>query len=205
MVQGNHEIEEQAQNRTFASYTSRFAFPSKESGSSSPFYYSFNAGGIHFIVLGGYVAYNKSGGREKKKKPLQLLQHKAEKHCCQYLIVVWLSLYFCDFFATDDQYKWLRKDLAKVNREVTPWLVATWHPPWYTTYRAHYREAECMKVAMEDLLYQYGVDIVFNGHVSVCLLKSHAKLCTKNSLLRIDFLFIGSCKNHGSLLVLCCI
>ncbi|KAL0358408.1 UNVERIFIED_CONTAM: Purple acid phosphatase 15 [Sesamum angustifolium] len=30
---------------------------------------------------------------------------------------------------------------------------------------AHYREAECMKVAMEDLLYQYGVDIVFNGHV----------------------------------------
>ncbi|CAA0819865.1 Purple acid phosphatase 15 [Striga hermonthica] len=125
MVQGNHEIEEQAENRTFASYSSRFAFPSNESGSSSPFYYSFNAGGIHFIVLGGYVAYNKS----------------------------------------DDQYKWLQKDLAKVDREVTPWLVATWHPPWYTTYTAHYREAECMKVAMEDLLYQYGVDIVFNGHV----------------------------------------
>ncbi|KAK4404153.1 Purple acid phosphatase 15 [Sesamum angolense] len=89
MVQGNHEIEEQAQNRTFASYSSRFAFPSKESGSSSAFYYSFNTGGIHFIVLGGYVAYNKS----------------------------------------DDQYKWLQKDLAKVNREVTPWLIATWHPP----------------------------------------------------------------------------
>ncbi|KAK4420253.1 Purple acid phosphatase 15 [Sesamum alatum] len=125
MVQGNHEIEEQAQNRTFASYASRFAFPSKESGSSSAFYYSFNTGGIHFIVLGGYVAYDKS----------------------------------------DDQYKWLQKDLAKVNRGVTPWLIATWHPPWYTTYRAHYREAECMKVAMEDLLHQYGVDIVFNGHV----------------------------------------
>ncbi|KAL3634365.1 Purple acid phosphatase 15 [Castilleja foliolosa] len=60
MVQGNHEIEEQAENLTFESYTSRFAFPSKESGSSSPFYYSFNAGGIHFIVLGGYVAYNRS-------------------------------------------------------------------------------------------------------------------------------------------------
>ncbi|PIN14696.1 Purple acid phosphatase [Handroanthus impetiginosus] len=125
MVQGNHEIEEQAQNRTFVSYSSRFAFPSKESGSSSPFYYSFNAGGIHFIVLGAYIAYDKS----------------------------------------DDQYKWLQKDLANLNREVTPWLVATWHPPWYATYTAHYREAECMKVAMEDLLYQYGVDIVLNGHV----------------------------------------
>lgn len=59
--EGNHEIEEQAENQTFAAYRSRFAFPSKESGSSSPFYYSFNAGGIHFIMLGGYVAYNKSG------------------------------------------------------------------------------------------------------------------------------------------------
>ncbi|KAL7081396.1 hypothetical protein ACP275_14G037300 [Erythranthe tilingii] len=125
MVQGNHELEEQAENKTFVSYSSRFAFPSKESGSSSKFYYSFNAGGIHFIVLGGYVAYNRS----------------------------------------DDQYKWLEKDLANVDREVTPWLVATWHPPWYTTYQAHYRESECMKVAMEDLLYQYRVDIVFNGHV----------------------------------------
>lgn len=61
MVQGNHEIEEQAKNQTFASYISRFAFPSKESRSSSPFYYSFDAGGIHFVVLGAYVAYNKSG------------------------------------------------------------------------------------------------------------------------------------------------
>ncbi|CAA3030308.1 purple acid phosphatase 15 isoform X2 [Olea europaea var. sylvestris] len=125
MVQGNHEIELQAQNRTFASYSSRYAFPYKESGSSSPFYYSFNSGGIHFVVLGGYTAYSK----------------------------------------TADQYKWLQKDLTHVNREVTPWLVATWHPPWYSSYTAHYREAECMMVAMEDLLYRYGVDIVFNGHV----------------------------------------
>ncbi|TMX03589.1 hypothetical protein EJD97_015703 [Solanum chilense] len=125
VLEGNHEIEEQAENQTFAAYRSRFAFPSKESGSSSPLYYSFNAGGIHFLMLGGYVAYNKS----------------------------------------DDQYMWLEKDLANVDRTVTPWLVATWHPPWYSTYTAHYREAECMKVAMEELLYEYGVDLVFNGHV----------------------------------------
>lgn len=65
-----------------------------------------------------------------------------------------------------NQYKWLEKDLASVDRFVTPWLVAAWHPPWYSTYKAHYKEAECMRVAMEDLLYSYGVDIVFNGHVS---------------------------------------
>ncbi|XP_075650624.1 purple acid phosphatase 15 [Castanea sativa] len=125
VVEGNHEIEEQARGQTFAAYSSRFAFPSEESGSSSKFYYSFDAGGIHFIMLGAYIAYNKSG----------------------------------------DQYKWLERDLANVDRSKTPWLVATWHPPWYSSYKAHYREVECMRVAMEELLYSYGVDIVFNGHV----------------------------------------
>nr|XP_025693638.1 purple acid phosphatase 15 isoform X3 [Arachis hypogaea] len=125
VIEGNHELEEQAENKTFVAYSSRFAFPSEESGSSSTLYYSFNAGGIHFIMLGAYTSFDKSG----------------------------------------EQYKWLEKDLASVEREVTPWLVATWHPPWYSTYTAHFREAECMRVEMEDLLYQYGVDIVFNGHV----------------------------------------
>ena len=67
-----------------------------------------------------------------------------------------------------EQYKWLERDLEMVDRTVTPWLIATWHPPWYSTYKAHYREAECMRVEMEELLYSYGVDIVFNGHVSLC-------------------------------------
>ncbi|XWS31275.1 hypothetical protein CRYUN_Cryun23aG0063200 [Craigia yunnanensis] len=61
VVEGNHEIEEQAGNQRFVAYSSRFAFPSKESKSSSTFYYSFNAGGIHFIMLGAYIAYSKSG------------------------------------------------------------------------------------------------------------------------------------------------
>lgn len=69
-------------------------------------------------------------------------------------------------FLIENQYKWLERDLANVDRSKTPWLVATWHPPWYSSYKAHYREAECMRVAMEELLYSYGVDIVFNGHVS---------------------------------------
>lgn len=59
-IEGNHEIEEQAEGTTFAAYNARFAFPSKESGSESTMYYSFNAGGIHFLMLGGYTAYNKS-------------------------------------------------------------------------------------------------------------------------------------------------
>ncbi|KAK6940526.1 Purple acid phosphatase, N-terminal [Dillenia turbinata] len=60
VVEGNHEIELQAENQSFVAYSSRFAFPSKESGSSSTMYYSFNAGGIHFIMLGAYIGYNKT-------------------------------------------------------------------------------------------------------------------------------------------------
>jgi hypothetical protein len=63
VIEGNHEIEPQGHGGevTFTSYLTRFAVPSKESGSNTKFYYSFNAGGIHFIMLGAYVDYNHTG------------------------------------------------------------------------------------------------------------------------------------------------
>ncbi|KAG8481123.1 hypothetical protein CXB51_025900 [Gossypium anomalum] len=90
---------------------------------------------VHFIMLGAYVDYN-SGERT-----------------------------ICFFFMFGAQYAWLREDLRKVDRTVTPWLVAAWHPPWYNSYSSHYQEFECMRQEMEQLLYHYGVDIVFSGHV----------------------------------------
>lgn len=125
VIEGNHEIEPQVDGITFKSYLTRFAVPSNESGSNSNFYYSFNAGGIHFIMLGAYVDYNTSGA----------------------------------------QYAWLKEDLDKIVRDMTPWLIAAWHPPWYNSYSSHYQEFECMRQQMEELLYQYRVDIVFSGHV----------------------------------------
>lgn len=61
VIEGNHEIEPQAGNATFASYKARFAVPAQESNSSTSLYYSFDAGGIHFIMLGGYIDYNRTG------------------------------------------------------------------------------------------------------------------------------------------------
>ncbi|KAG9447645.1 hypothetical protein H6P81_013773 [Aristolochia fimbriata] len=125
VIAGNHEIEPQIDELTFQSYAARFAVPSEESGSNSSVYYSFNAGGLHFIMLGAYVDYNTTG----------------------------------------TQYAWLKEDLKQVDRKVTPWLVASWHSPWYNSYSSHYQEFECMRQQMEELLYHYGVDIVFSGHV----------------------------------------
>ncbi|XP_058182166.1 purple acid phosphatase 23 isoform X4 [Rhododendron vialii] len=125
VIEGNHEIEPQAAEITFKSYLTRFSVPSEESGSNTNFYYSFDAGGVHFIMLGAYVDYNNTGA----------------------------------------QYAWLKKDLLNLDRSMTSWLVAAWHPPWYNSYSSHYQEFECMRQEMEALLYHYGVDIVLSGHV----------------------------------------
>lgn len=61
VIEGNHEIEPQASGVTFKSYSERFAVPSTESASNSNFYYSFDAGGVHFVMLGAYVDYNQTG------------------------------------------------------------------------------------------------------------------------------------------------
>ncbi|KAL7081330.1 hypothetical protein ACP275_14G033400 [Erythranthe tilingii] len=63
VIEGNHEIEPQAENISFLSYETRFSVPSKESGSNSNMYYSFDAGGVHFIMLGAYVDYDQTSSQ----------------------------------------------------------------------------------------------------------------------------------------------
>ncbi len=65
------------------------------------------------------------------------------------------------------QYQWLEKDLAAVDRSVTPWVVVVMHCPWYNSNQAHFGELQAvmMRDSMEQLLYQNHVNIVFGGHV----------------------------------------
>lgn len=80
------------------------------------------------------------------------------------LHVIMLGCY-ADFSRKSEQYAWLEKDLAKVDRSRTPWLLVGMHAPWYNSNVAHQGEMEGMRSTMESLLYQYGVDVVFAGHV----------------------------------------
>ena len=80
------------------------------------------------------------------------------------LHVIMLGCYV-DFSRKSEQYQWLEKDLAKVDRSRTPWLIVGMHAPWYNSNVAHQGEMEGMRSTMESLLYQYGVDMVFAGHV----------------------------------------
>ena len=42
------------------------------------------------------------------------------------------------------------------------------HPPMYNTHVSHWKEVEYMRIVIEPLLYQYGVDIAVYGHVHSC-------------------------------------
>ncbi|KAM1256354.1 hypothetical protein ACFX1Q_030492 [Malus domestica] len=66
-----------------------------------------------------------------------------------------------------DQYRWLKADLSKVDRQKTPWLLVLFHVPWYNSNKAHQGEGDSMMAVMEPLLYAASADIVFAGHVHV--------------------------------------
>ncbi|KAK2079134.1 hypothetical protein QBZ16_002825 [Prototheca wickerhamii] len=60
---------------------------------------------------------------------------------------------YAPFDHTSEQYAWLKHDLRSVDRKKTPWVVAISHAPWYSSYVAHYLEANCQRKAVEPLLY----------------------------------------------------
>lgn len=65
------------------------------------------------------------------------------------------------------QYQWLENDLAKLDREVIPWVVVNIHCPWYNSNTAHHEEEQTvqMRTSMEALFYKYHVNLVIMGHV----------------------------------------
>lgn len=63
------------------------------------------------------------------------------------------------------QYKWLKAELARVNRSETPWLIVLMHSPMYNSYDKHYMEGETMRVMYESQFVEYKVDVIFAGHV----------------------------------------
>jgi hypothetical protein len=63
-------------------------------------------------------------------------------------------------------YQWLQKDLAKVDRSITPWLILHLHRPLYCSedFDADYRVSLFLRKHLEPLLGKYKVDVVFSGH-----------------------------------------
>lgn len=67
------------------------------------------------------------------------------------------------------QFDFLLHDLKNVDRYITPWLVLETHRPLYEgengdQWMSNKRVGEAMRLAIEDLLFDYDVDIVLGGH-----------------------------------------
>ncbi|KAL6574979.1 Purple acid phosphatase 22 [Orobanche minor] len=72
---------------------------------------------------------------------------------------------YTNFDSESDQYNWLQADLANIDRAKTPWIFVLVHAPWYNSNFAHRGEGESMRKALEQMLYDARVDVVFAGHV----------------------------------------
>ncbi|KAH8162692.1 hypothetical protein CIB48_g5554 [Xylaria polymorpha] len=167
---GNHEANCQevpntqllctAGQRNFTDYMNRFAdlmptaFPSQSSNDTArilansaqqlanpPFWYSFEYGMLHYVMIDTETDFAKAPDGPGGSAGLN-------------------SGPFGE--TADQQLAFLAADLASVDRAVTPWLVVGGHRPWYTTGGGGC--APC-QAAFEPLLYKYGVDLAIFGHV----------------------------------------
>ncbi|XP_058115648.1 bifunctional purple acid phosphatase 26 isoform X2 [Magnolia sinica] len=90
--------------------------------------------------------------------PLWYSIHRASTH------IIVLSSY-SSFVKYTPQWKWLRDELPRVDREKTPWLIVLMHAPIYNSNEAHYMEGEGMRAIFESWFVRFKVDLIFAGHV----------------------------------------
>ncbi|ESW03450.1 hypothetical protein PHAVU_011G014900 [Phaseolus vulgaris] len=70
-----------------------------------------------------------------------------------------------DWSKDSEQYKWMQKDMASVNRQKTPWLIFMGHRPMYTSTNGFLASSSNLAEVVEPLLVQNKVDLALFGHV----------------------------------------
>ncbi|KAJ0038389.1 hypothetical protein Pint_23840 [Pistacia integerrima] len=70
-----------------------------------------------------------------------------------------------DWSLNSEQYQWMKKDMASVDRSKTPWLIFTGHRPMYSSSGGLLNVDKFFVHEVEPLLLQSKVDLVLFGHV----------------------------------------
>jgi len=119
--------------------------------------HEFNAGGESFGPFLARYAWPESW-LQQSTSPLWFSYDTGMAH------VIMLCSY-CDVSATSPQIAWLQADLKAVDRQNTPWVIASWHTPWYSSNMGHDMNVEGiqMRENFEDTIYKE-VDFVVMGH-----------------------------------------
>jgi len=155
---GNHEYscehEGCAYSFNFTAYNHRFRMPGRESGSNTSMFYSFDYADVHFIAVSTETDY----------------PHAPE-----------------GIHHFGNQLEWLRNDLESANarRSEVPWIVVGGHRPIYSSAKGFSEhgipigEAKHLQEAMEDLFFEFHVDLVVVGHGNEFSLKFLMEKCTR--------------------------
>ncbi|KAJ5180070.1 Metallo-dependent phosphatase-like protein [Penicillium capsulatum] len=150
--------------RNFTTYQHRFRMPGKETGGVGNFWYSFDYGLAHFVSIDGETDFANSplssfaddikGDETAPKESETFLTDSGPFGAVEGSVKDTKSY---------EQYKWLKKDLASVDRTKTPWVIVMSHRPMYSSaysaYQLHVRDA------FEALMLQHGVDAYISGHI----------------------------------------
>lgn len=130
--------------RNFSGFQSHWRMPNEESGGKKNMWFSFDYGPVHFVQINtetdfgnGIIAPGEPTGSGKEYAgPFGSYQN--------------------------EQYDWLNRDLAAVDRHKTPWVIVSGHRPWYAAGKDGC--TECQE-AFEDIFVKYSVDVAIFGHV----------------------------------------
>lgn len=131
----------------FTGFIQHFRMPSDVSGGTGNFWYSFDHGMVHYIMLDtetdlghGFISPDETGGGEG--------DHAGP-----------FGAY------ANAQTDWLEADLKSIDRKKTPWVIAAGHRPWYLSL-ANITHTICWtcKDVFEPLFLRYGVDLYISGH-----------------------------------------
>jgi len=74
---------------------------------------------------------------------------------------------YADMSPESTQYEWLKAELASIDRQKTPWVLLTMHPPIYNTFDLHHHDPQIFAARehLEPLFVEYNVNLVLTGHI----------------------------------------
>ncbi|KAL4420451.1 hypothetical protein ABPG75_010107 [Micractinium tetrahymenae] len=161
-VRGNHEIEQllAQDNATMMSAAARYPYPQDpavvDTGPNIGAYY-LNQTGTTLDGSSGFAQYVNEGGFEPSSGYYSIDLPGAAH-------LVMMNTYL-PWGVGSGQHAWLLEDLAKVDREQTPWLIVAFHTTTYHSYTGHFKEGDTFLSIYEDIFYANQVDLVYSGHV----------------------------------------
>jgi len=150
---GNHDIDKQyAGNQIFLGYEHRFRMPRE-----------------HPPELGVYNGDCENGAMNMDAPPYPLPYEWGNSYYAftygpaKHVIVN----AYADMSPGSTQYEWLENELKLIDREKTPWVLLTMHPPIYNTFSLHHHDPQIFaaKEHMEPLFVKYHVNLVLTGHI----------------------------------------